>query len=141
METATQDATIVNQQGAKAGSNIVGRDYVYQEAKKGLVEKLLLKLKEQYDCSEQTQTTMEELARYHTRRATDGIDGLEAKLAASGRLSYYDEAIEKKEMFAKLLERWSLYSSAQQIFVHVLGLKTSSRTSYMVRYRLRLLRK
>lgn len=121
MEIATQDGTIANQQGAKAGGNIAGRDYYNQEPKKGLVEKLLLKLKEQYDCSEQTQTTMDELARYHTRRATDGIDGLEAKLKASGRLGYYDEAIEKKEMFAKLLERWSLYSSAQQIFVHILA--------------------
>ena len=25
----------------------------------------------------------------------------------------------KKEMFAKLLQRWSLYSSAQMIFVHI----------------------
>ena len=79
------------------------------------------KLQQQYQCSEQTQTTIDELARYHTRRATDGIVGLEAKLKASGRIDYYDEAIEKKEMFAKLLERWSLYSSAQQIFVHILA--------------------
>lgn len=121
MKIATQDGTIVNQQGAKAGGNIAGRDYYSQESKKSVVEKLLLKLKEQYDCSEQTQTTIDELARYHTRRATDGIDGLEAKLNASGRFGYYDEAIEKKEMFAKLLERWSLYSSAQQIFVHILA--------------------
>jgi|TARA_R100000501_G_scaffold14813_2_gene26866 hypothetical protein len=121
MGIATYDGMIANQQGAKAGGNIAGRDYYNQEPQKGLVEKLLLKLKEQYDCSEKTQTTMEELARYHTRRATDGIDGLEAKLKASDRLDYYDEAIEKKEMFAKLLEQWSLYSSAQQIFVHILA--------------------
>ncbi|GGJ49483.1 hypothetical protein CDQ92_13935 [Sphingopyxis bauzanensis] len=121
MEIPKQNSTIANQQGAVAGGNIAGRDYYNQEPKRGLVEKLLIKLKEQYDCSEHTQTTMDELARYHTRRATDGIDGLEAKLAASGRSGYYDEAIEKKEMFAKLLERWSLYSSAQQIFVHILA--------------------
>ena len=121
MDIATQVGTIANQQGAKAGGNIAGRDYFNQESKKGLVEKLLLKLKEQYDCSEQTQTTMDELARYHTRRAVDGIDGLEAKLKESDRFDYYDEAIEKKEMFAKLLEQWSLYSSAQQIFVHILA--------------------
>lgn len=121
MEIAKQGGTIANQQGAVAGGNIAGRDYYNLEPKKGLVEKLLIKLKEQYDCSEQTQTTMDELARYHTRRASDGIVGLEAKLAASGRSGYYDEAIEKKEMFAKLLERWSLYSSAQQIFVYILA--------------------
>lgn len=121
MSIAAQESTISNQQGAQAGGGIAGRDYYNFEPKKGLVEKLLLKLKEQYDCNEQTQTTMDELARYHTRRAADGIDGLEAKLKASGRFDYYDEAIEKKEMFAKLLERWSLYSSAQQIFVHILA--------------------
>lgn len=121
MNIATQDGTISNQQGAHAGGSIVGRDYNNFEAKKSVVEKLLLRLKQQYDCNEQTKTTIDELARYHTRRAADGIDGLEAKLKASGRSDYYDEAIEKKEMFAKLLERWSLYSSAQQIFVHILA--------------------
>lgn len=121
MSIATQQATISNQQGSQAGGSIVGRDFNNFEAKKSVVEKLLLKLQQQYQCSEQTQTTIDELARYHTRRATDGITGLEAKLKASGRIDYYDEAIEKKEMFAKLLERWSLYSSAQQIFVHILA--------------------
>jgi hypothetical protein len=121
MNIATQQSTISNQQGAQAGGSVIGRDYNNFEAKKGVVEKLLLKLKEQYDCNEHTQTTIDELARYHTRRAADGIDGLEAKLKASDRFDYYDEAIEKKEMFSKLLERWSLYSSAQQIFVHILA--------------------
>jgi len=121
MNIATHQGNVSNQQNARASGSIVGRDYYNVEAKKGLVEKLLHKLKEQYDCNEQTQSTIDELARYHTRRAPDGIDGLEAKLNASGRSAYYDDAIEKKEMFAKLLERWSLYSSAQEIFVHILA--------------------
>lgn len=121
MSIATHQGNVSNQQNARAGGAIVGRDYYNVEAKKGLIEKLLHKLKEQYDCNEQTQTTIDELARYHTRRATDGIDGLEAKLRAGGRSAYYDDAIEKKEMFAKLLETWSLYSSAQEIFVHILA--------------------
>ena len=45
----------------------------------------------------------------------------EAKLDASGRQGELRAAMEKKEMFAKLLERWSLYASAQQIFVHLLA--------------------
>lgn len=121
MDVATNHSTISNQQDARAGGNIVGRDNATVEAKKGMIEKLLLRLKEQYECSEQTQTTIDELARYHCRRSPDGISGLQAKLEASGRSQYYDEAIEKKEMFSKLLERWSLYSSAQLIFVHVLA--------------------
>jgi ABC-3C protein len=86
-----------------------------------MIEKLLLRLKQQYDCNELTQTNIDDLARYHCRRSPDGISGLQAKLKASGRLQFYDEAIEKKEMFSKLLERWSLYTSAQQIFVYVLA--------------------
>lgn len=121
MSTATSQNNVSNQTNARAGGSVVGRDYYHVEAKKGSVEKLLHKLKEQYDRDEQTQTTIDELARYHSRRATDGIAGLEAKLGVSGRSAYYDDAIEKKEMFAKLLERWSLYSSAQEIFVHILA--------------------
>ena len=121
MSIATSQSTISNQQGARAGGNIAGRDNIIYEAKKSVMEKLLLKFKEQYDGNEETQTTIDELARYHVRRASDGISGLEAKLNASGRSAYYDDAIEKKEMFSKLLERWSLYSSAQQIFVHILA--------------------
>lgn len=121
MNTATNHSTISDQSNARAGGSIAGRDYYNVEAKKGLIERLLHKLKEQYDCDEQTQITIDELARYHNRRATDGISGLEAKLHASGRFAYYDDAIEKKEMFVKLLEKWSLYSSAQEIFVHILA--------------------
>lgn len=120
MNTAPPD-NVANQMHARAGGSIAGRDIINVEAKKSTVEKLLHKLKVQYECDEQTQTTIEELARYHRRRASDGISGLEAKLEASGRSSYYEDAIEKKEMFAKLLEKWSLYSSAQEIFVHILA--------------------
>jgi len=119
MNIATGDSTISSQQGAHAQGDIVGRDKIFVETKKGMIERLLLRLKEQYDCNEQTQTIIDELARYHTRRAPDGVAGLQAKLEASGRSQYYDDAIEKKEMFAKLLQRWSLYSSAQMIFVHI----------------------
>ncbi|MBT9385644.1 hypothetical protein KM176_17365 [Pseudooceanicola sp. CBS1P-1] len=121
MKIANHEGSISNQQGAVAGGNIAGRDFYHLEPKKSLVEKMLVRLQVQYDSNEKTQTTIDELARYHLRRAPDGIDGLEAKLEASGRSSYYDDAIEKKEMFAKLLEKWSLYSSAQQIFVHILA--------------------
>lgn len=111
----------VDQRDAKATRDIIGRDSVTIEAPKRMIEKLLLRLQEQYDLNEKTQSTIDELARYHMRRAPDGIAGLEAKLKAAGKFSYYDEAIEKKEMFVKLLQKWSLYSSAQSIFVHILA--------------------
>lgn len=112
---------LVNQGGAVAGGDVVGRDKYIYEAPKSMIEKLLIRLKEQYECNDQVQETIDELARYHSRRASDGIFGLEAKLIAAGKSSIYDDAIEKKEMFAKLLQKWSLYSSAQMIFVHILA--------------------
>jgi len=110
-----------DQRNAQAAGNIIGRDNVTIEAPKSMVEKLLLRLQEQYDGDEETQNTIDELARYHTRRASDGIAGLKAKLEAADKSDCYDDAIEKKEMFAKLLQKWSLYSSAQLIFVHILA--------------------
>jgi hypothetical protein len=112
---------LVDQAHAQAGGDVVGRDKYVHESPKGMIEKLLLRLREQYECNQQVQITMDELARYHLRRASDGVTGLEAKLKAAGRSDSYDDAIEKKEMFAKLLQKWSLYSSAQQIFVHILA--------------------
>lgn len=113
----------INQKHATAGGHIVGRDNITNNntAPKGKIERLLTKLQEQYDNDEETQKTVDELARYHSRRAFDGISGLEEKLKAADKSDIYDDAIEKKEMFAKLLQRWSLYSSAQLIFVHILA--------------------
>lgn len=96
MNLATGHSTISSQEGAHARGDIVGRDKIIVETKKGMIERLLLRLKEQYDCNEQTQTIIDELARYHIRRAPDGVMGLQAKLEASGRSQYYDDAIEKK---------------------------------------------
>jgi hypothetical protein len=113
----------VSQQHSKAGRDLIGRDKItnLNEAPKGKVEKLLTKLQEQYDDNQETQTIIDELARYHSRRAVDGIVGLKEKLQAADKNDSYDDAIEKKEMFAKLLQKWSMYSSAQLIFAHILA--------------------
>lgn len=113
----------VSQQHSKAGGDIVGGDKVtnFNAAPKSKIEKLLLKLQEQYDGDQETQKIIDELARYHSRRASDGIFGLENKLEAAGKSDCFDDAIEKKEMFAKLLQRWTMYSSAQSIFSHILA--------------------
>ncbi|WP_425989265.1 ABC-three component system protein [Ensifer sp. R-19] len=122
----------VDQRSARAERDVIGRDKnVIIEAPKTMVEKLLHRLREQYDSSDETKITIDELARYHVRRSQDGIQGLENKLIAANMSHYYDDAIEKKEMFAKLLERWSLYSSAQAIFVHILA-KTEAEFSHVI---------
>jgi hypothetical protein len=117
---------IVDQRDSNVAGDAVGRDkltynYVTALPQKGMIERLLSKLQQQVESSDETQEIIDELARYHRRRSLDGIDGLEAKLKAAGKSSCYLDAIEKKEMFVKLLERWSLYISAQQIFIHILG--------------------
>ncbi|HEY5305331.1 MAG TPA: ABC-three component system protein [Pseudolabrys sp.] len=87
----------------------------------GVVEALLNKLHDEMRSDLQVAARIERLQRYYVQRAHDGVIGLEAKLAKAGREDSYLDAIEMKEMFVKILERWSLYASAQQIFVHLLA--------------------
>lgn len=76
--------------------------------------------------------TIEALAHFQTQYAHDGIKGLEAKLKAGGRSDEYLSALEKKELFAKLMERWSLYASAQVIFAYLLGLAEHEYTFFIL---------
>jgi hypothetical protein len=87
----------------------------------GVVEKLLEKLHAEMEKSENTRNIIDNLARYYEEHSHDGVKGLKNKLDAAGRSGEYTDALEKKEMFAKLLEKWSLYASAQEIFVHLLA--------------------
>ena len=64
---------------------------------------------------------VEGLQRFYSRRSVDGIEGLEAKLTAGSRSHELLDALEQKERFSKLLEKWSLYASAQQIFAYLLA--------------------
>jgi hypothetical protein len=117
--------TSVIQEGAIAGGDVVGGDKVVNyhppAAPVGVVGQLLAKLQAEIDADEKVRHTIEALARFHKKRSEDGVEGLEAKLAAGGRSDEYYGALEKKEMFVKLLERWSLYASAQEIFVCLLA--------------------
>lgn len=116
----------VDQTGAKARGDIVGRDKIEQHvhaasAPPTKVEQLLRKLQAEVANNEHAKHTIEALAHFQKRRTHDGIDGLEAKLTAADRSDEFLSAIEKKELFAKLLERWSMYASAQEIFAHLLA--------------------
>jgi hypothetical protein len=123
-----QVVTTVNQQGANAGGNIVGGNLVEQHIhiphKAGVIEKLLLKLHEEIQNNQEVRETIEALAHYHVNHDHDGVVGLEAKLKAGNRLDEYPFALEEKEQFAKLLEKWSLYASAQEIMAFLLGRAT-----------------
>lgn len=86
-----------------------------------VIEKLLHKLQHEVEQHIQYNDTIVRLQRYHGGVAHDGIRGLVAKLEHSGRAAQIETALEQKEEFAKLLETWSLYHSAQEIFVYLLA--------------------
>lgn len=116
----------VNQTRATAEGSIAGRDInntvnLNSPHSATVIERLLASLQSEMDDEKHVQITIDKLQRFYTKRSADGIDGLAAKLEKSGRSAFYFDAIELKEMFAKLLERWSLYESAQQIFVYLLA--------------------
>lgn len=100
--------------------NKVTKTYLSSPSSK-LIEDLLEKLHEELEHSQQVRHTIEKLQFYFKGKATSGPVGLEAKLHAAGRVDEVADALEKKEHFAKLLERWSLYSSAQEIFAYLLA--------------------
>src|SRR5690348_14074976 len=116
----------VDQTNAKAHGDIVGGDktvhhHYATSSATGIVEKLLLKLHTELEKNVQVKETIENLQFFQTRRSQDGIDGLEAKLKKANREGEIHLALEKKELFAKLLERWSLYASAQEIFAYLMA--------------------
>ena len=72
-------STAVQQNRAQAGADIIGRDKITinSQARLGKVESLMIKLKEQMDCSDTAKDTMQKLARHYEIIAEDGISGLE----------------------------------------------------------------
>ena len=119
--------TTVDQRGAKAGRDVIGRDlnvhHHHAPALKELsvVELLLEKLQREIESNQQTRDMVEELRHFYTNKSHDGIDGLEAKLNHAGRTHEILDALVKKELFVKMLEKWSMYASAQEIWVQLLA--------------------
>lgn len=124
----------VTQKAVSAGGDVIGRDknvYEIRSPSRG-IEALLIKLKEQIETNQHIHELVEELARYHTHKSIDGINGLEDKLRAANMYeSTYLDAIDKKERFSKLLETMSLYSSAQKIFAVFLA-KVENEFNYAI---------
>lgn len=128
VSTGKELTSTVNQSGASAGHDLIGRDkiqIVHNHAMPikpaSVVEQLLQKLQGEIESNAHFRDTLESLRHYYTRKSHDGVDGLEAKLEKAGRKHETDAALEKKELFVKMLEKWSLYASAQEIFVHLLA--------------------
>lgn len=118
--------TSVNQSHTTADGDIVGGNKTTTvnqtiAVAPTVVEQLLKKLHSEIEQNKNVREMVERLEQYHNKTSTDGIDGLEAKLLHAGRQSEITTALKKKEQFSKLLERWSLYASAQQIFAYLLA--------------------
>nr|WP_313311007.1 ABC-three component system protein [Stenotrophomonas geniculata] len=129
----------VDQRKASAGRDLVGRDKVVINlpADRALtkVEKLNEKLRLEMANDMRAIEVMERLQNYRVKIPLDGIAGLEAKLEFSGRSDQTYRALEMKELFAKLLDKWSLYASAQEIFLHLLAM-TDHKFNFQVAPRL-----
>jgi hypothetical protein len=115
----------VNQSGANAAGDIVAGDKTVNctilPSTLGIVEQLKRRLQSEMDKNDEVRHRIESLQYFYERRSTDGIDGLEAKLAACGKEDELVAALEKKELFVKLLSKWSMYASAQEIFAFLLA--------------------
>lgn len=116
----------INQQGATAGGDIVAgnktvNNYNLPRPAMGKIEALLERLSAEIEKNERARDVVDRLSRFQKQKAVDGIVGLEAKLKAGSREYELLDALEKKELFSKLLERYSHYASAQEILAHLLA--------------------
>ena len=69
---------------------------------------------------------------YQEHHSHDGIDGLEDKLKHAGRTAHLRKAVRKQELFARLLDEFSMFDSAQQIFAYVLSKMDADFDAYVV---------
>ena len=117
--------TGVNQAGAAAGGDLIGRDKVaniYQpQNPASYIEKMMGRLSAEIESKAEVRYTIDELQFFYTRKTIGDVIGLEAKLKRADRLDELLYAFEKKELFAKILDRYSLYASAQRIFAYLLA--------------------
>lgn len=121
-----------DQAGALAGGDVVGgnkssRTELHFDLRRSgaasKIEALKARLVEEMEHDHTSPELIDSLQQYHRRRSPpDGVEGLECKLRVAERENEILDALEQKEMFAKLLARWSLYASAQEIFAHLLSL-------------------
>ena len=132
----TSTKTEINQSSASAQRDIVAiaeqNNYAAPTKNPSVVEKLLEKLQKEIDENSHVQDVIESLKFYYNNRSHDGVDGLENKLTHSGRSGEIFIALEKKEQFVKVLEKWSMYASAQEILVHLLAKAEHEFSTYVL---------
>ncbi len=116
----------VNQSSAHADGDIVAGNKVTHHhlapsAPAGLIEKMMERLSAEIRDNQRADELISSLQFFYIQKSRDGVVGLEAKLIKADREDELLYALEKKELFVKLLDRYSLYRSAQRIFAHLLA--------------------
>lgn len=112
------DKNDVNQRGASAGGNLVGRDdnsVRIMLSPDGQIGLLVKQLDREIHADELREQWIDELQFFEEPYAPDGVKGLEAKLTKCGRPDKIQMALRQKELFVKFLSKWSLYGAAQQL--------------------------
>ncbi|WP_155982322.1 ABC-three component system protein [Xanthobacter sp. 126] len=121
----SREISKIDQSHANAAGDIVAGNKITYCASPALppsiVERLMERLAKEIKENKTAETILDSLQFYHSKVAKDGIVGLEAKLAAANRSDELFIAYEKKELFVKILEKYSLYESAQKIFAYILA--------------------
>lgn len=113
-------------------TNVAARDLIEQQInadkvffapsqKAGRLQSLLQKFRYEYENNLQFREEIDELTYFRAQRDSDGVVGLENKLKAGERSDLIDEALEKKELFARKLGTLRHFKSAQRIFAYCLG--------------------
>lgn len=121
--------TTTNQKGANAGGSIVGGDQINSSvhhhyapaAASSVVGKLLEKLHAELSENPKMAPMIDELRCYYQHTPSDGVTGLQAKLEKGNRAHELEFAMDRKERFVKLLDKWSMYATAQEIFAFLLA--------------------
>ncbi|WP_145140041.1 ABC-three component system protein [Roseomonas gilardii] len=93
---------------------------------------LMDRLAEEIRKDERVQNFVATLQLYLEHFSHDGIDGLENKLIHAGRKGQVVKALQKKELFARLLDEYSMFDSAQNIFAYVLSRMEADFEAYVL---------
>jgi hypothetical protein len=111
----------IDQSQAQAGGDITGGNkvvlsFISQTSGSNTVSQLHEKLKAEIQSNNKINETVSNLQYFMKPKPVDEFRGLEAKLTKANRSHEILNALDKKELFAQFLEKWSLYESAQEIF-------------------------
>lgn len=82
---------------------------------------LMQRLADEVKNDQQVQCFIDTLQFYYEHHSHDGINGLENKLVHTDRADEIVMAIRKKELFTRLLAKYGMFESAQQIFAYLLS--------------------